>query len=65
MGVGGVGSGDAGATGEFDQKAADGIRRLGMKIAGFSVNVAEGTTLGATAIPEPLPHVRGGCLRPS
>lgn len=49
-----------GATGEYDQKAADEIRRLGYKIGGFSVNADEGATLGITAIENRMRHVRSG-----
>ncbi len=49
-----------GATGEYDQAAADEIRRMGYKIAGFSVNADAGATLSRAAVQERLRHVRGG-----
>ena len=49
-----------GATGEYDQKAANEIRRLGYKIGGFSVNADAGATLGMTAIEARMRRVRGG-----
>jgi peptidoglycan/xylan/chitin deacetylase (PgdA/CDA1 family) len=49
-----------GATAEYDQAAADEIRRLGFKIAGFSVNADAGATLSRTAVAERLRHVKGG-----
>jgi peptidoglycan/xylan/chitin deacetylase (PgdA/CDA1 family) len=49
-----------GATAEYDQKASDEIRRMGYKIAGFSVNADEGATLKTKQITERLSHVHGG-----
>lgn len=49
-----------GATGEYDQQASDEIRRLGYKIAGFSVNVDAGATLKRKQIVDRLRHVHGG-----
>jgi peptidoglycan/xylan/chitin deacetylase (PgdA/CDA1 family) len=49
-----------GATGVYDQEAADEIRRLGYKIAGFSVNADEGATLSRLAVEDRLKNVRGG-----
>ena len=49
-----------GATGEYDQQASDEIRRMGYKIAGFSVNADAGATLKRQQIIEQLRHVRGG-----
>jgi peptidoglycan/xylan/chitin deacetylase (PgdA/CDA1 family) len=49
-----------GATGEYDQKAANEIRRLGYKIGGFSVNADQGASLGMAAIETRMRHVRSG-----
>jgi peptidoglycan/xylan/chitin deacetylase (PgdA/CDA1 family) len=49
-----------GATGEYDQQAADEIRRMGYEIAGFSVNADAGATLKTAQIIDRLRHVRGG-----
>jgi peptidoglycan/xylan/chitin deacetylase (PgdA/CDA1 family) len=49
-----------GATAEYDQAAADEIRRMGYRIAGFSVNADAGATLPQAAIEERLRHVRPG-----
>jgi peptidoglycan/xylan/chitin deacetylase (PgdA/CDA1 family) len=49
-----------GATAEYDQAAADEIRRMGYKIAGFSVNADAGATLSRRAVAERLRHVKGG-----
>jgi peptidoglycan/xylan/chitin deacetylase (PgdA/CDA1 family) len=49
-----------GATAEYDQQAADEIRRLGFRIAGFSVNADAGATLSQSQIAERLRHVQGG-----
>jgi peptidoglycan/xylan/chitin deacetylase (PgdA/CDA1 family) len=49
-----------GAGGEYDQKAADEIRRIGYKIAGFSVNADAGATLSRAAVRDRLRHVKGG-----
>lgn len=49
-----------GATGEYDQAAADEIRRMGYKIAGFSLNADAGATLRMGAVIERLRHVKGG-----
>lgn len=49
-----------GATGQYDQQASDEIRRLGYKIAGFSVNADAGATLGRQQIVERLRHVQAG-----
>ena len=49
-----------GATAEYDQEASDEIRRMGYKIAGFSVNADEGATLKKKEITERLSGVHGG-----
>ncbi|MFM7000261.1 MAG: polysaccharide deacetylase family protein [Limnohabitans sp.] len=49
-----------GATAEYDQAAADEIRRMGYKIAGFSVNADAGATLNRQQIENRLRHVQGG-----
>ena len=49
-----------GATGEYDQEAADEIRRMGYKIAGFSVNADAGATLSRAAVQDRLRHLKGG-----
>ena len=49
-----------GATAEYDQQAADEIRRMGYGIAGFSVNADAGATLKKPQIVERLRHVHGG-----
>ena len=49
-----------GATGEYDQQAADEIRRMGYGIAGFSVNADAGATLNRAAVIDRLRHVKGG-----
>ena len=49
-----------GATAEYDQQASDEIRRMGYKIAGFSVNADAGATLSRKRIVERLRHVHGG-----
>ena len=49
-----------GATGEYDQQAADEIRRMGYGIAGFSVNADAGATLSRAAVRDRLRHVRAG-----
>lgn len=49
-----------GAGGEYDQAAADEIRRMGYKIAGFSVNADAGATLSRVAVRDRLRHVKGG-----
>ena len=49
-----------GATGEYDQKAADEIRRMGYEIGGFSVNADAGATLSRAAVQDRLRHVRAG-----
>jgi peptidoglycan/xylan/chitin deacetylase (PgdA/CDA1 family) len=49
-----------GATGEYDQKAADEIRRMDYKIAGFSVNADAGATLSRTSVRDRLRHVIAG-----
>ena len=49
-----------GATGEYDQQAADEIRRIGYKIAGFSVNADSGATLSRAVVADRLRHVKGG-----
>lgn len=46
-----------GATAEYDQQAADEIRRMGFKIAGFSVNADAGATLRRADVEERLRHV--------
>jgi peptidoglycan/xylan/chitin deacetylase (PgdA/CDA1 family) len=49
-----------GATAEYDQAAADEIRRMGFKIAGFSVNADAGATLKKAEIMARLQRVQGG-----
>lgn len=49
-----------GATAVYDAQAADEIKRLGFKIAGFSVNADSGATLSQAAVIERLKHVKGG-----
>ncbi len=49
-----------GATGEYDQNAADEIRRMHYKIAGFSVNADAGATLSRAAVQDRLRRVKGG-----
>lgn len=49
-----------GATGEYDQAAADEIRRMGYKIAGFSVNADAGATLSREEVRRRLKNVKGG-----
>ena len=49
-----------GATAVYDQQASDEIRRMGFKIAGFSVNADAGATLSQSQINERLRHVQGG-----
>jgi peptidoglycan/xylan/chitin deacetylase (PgdA/CDA1 family) len=49
-----------GATGEYDQQAADEIRRMHYRIAGFSVNADAGATLSRAAVQDRLRHVKGG-----
>lgn len=49
-----------GATAEYDQAASDEIRRMGYKIAGFSVNADAGATLSRRAVAERLRQVKGG-----
>ncbi len=49
-----------GATAVYDQQASDEIRRMGFKIAGFSVNADAGATLSQGQIIERLKHVKGG-----
>lgn len=49
-----------GATAEYDQQAAEEIRRLGFGIAGFSVNVDAGGTLRRQQIVERLRQVQAG-----
>jgi peptidoglycan/xylan/chitin deacetylase (PgdA/CDA1 family) len=49
-----------GATGEYDQKAADEIRRMDYRIAGFSVNADAGATLSRAAVRDRLRHVKAG-----
>ena len=49
-----------GATAEYDQAAADEIRRLGYGIAGFSVNADQGATLGRDAVIARMNAVRPG-----
>lgn len=48
-----------GATAEYDQRAEDEIRRMGCRIAGFSVNADAGATLNRSDIVERLHQVRG------
>jgi len=49
-----------GATGEYDQQAADEIRRMGYGIAGFSVNADAGATLSRAAVRDRLRQVSAG-----
>ena len=49
-----------GATAEYDQAAADEIRRLGYSIAGFSINADAGATLHKDPIVARLRRVQGG-----
>ena len=49
-----------GATGEYDQQAADEIRRMHYKIAGFSVNADAGATLSKAAVENRLRNVKAG-----
>lgn len=49
-----------GATAEYDQRAADEIRQMGFKIAGFSVNADAGATLPRAEVEERLRHVHAG-----
>ena len=49
-----------GATAQYDQQAADEIRRMGYKIAGFSVNADAGASLSYAAVLNHLRHVKGG-----
>ena len=49
-----------GAGGEYDQEAAEAIRRMGYRIAGFSVNADAGATLSRVAVRDRLRHVKGG-----
>ena len=48
------------ATAVYDQAASDEIRRMGFKIAGFSVNADAGATLNQGQIIGRLKHVKGG-----
>ena len=49
-----------GATAVYDQAASDEIRRLGFKIAGFSVNADAGATLSQSQVVARLKSVKGG-----
>ena len=49
-----------GATAEYDEQAAEEIRHMGFRIAGFSVNADAGATLKKPQIIERLRHVRDG-----
>ncbi len=49
-----------GATAEYDQEAADEIRHMGFKIAGFSVNADAGASLGQAQVLQRMRHVQGG-----
>ena len=49
-----------GATAKYDQQASDEIRRMGYKIAGFSVNADAGATLKRLQIIAQLRHVHSG-----
>lgn len=49
-----------GATAEYDQQASDEIRRMGFKIAGFSVNADAGATLKRAQIAQRVRRVQGG-----
>jgi peptidoglycan/xylan/chitin deacetylase (PgdA/CDA1 family) len=49
-----------GATGVYDPTAADEIRRLGFRIAGFSVNADDGASLSQAGVLRRLRRVKGG-----
>ena len=49
-----------GATAEYDQQAIDEIRRMGYKIAGFSINADAGASLSYASVLDRLRHVKGG-----
>ena len=49
-----------GATARYDARAAEEIRRLGYRIAGFSVNADDGATLSQRGVIERLRQVQGG-----
>lgn len=49
-----------GATAEYDVQAAEEIRRMGFRIADFSVNADAGATLKKPKIIDRLRHVKGG-----
>ena len=49
-----------GATGVYDLQAADEIRRLGFKIAGFSLNADDGASLSKASVVKRLRRVKGG-----
>ena len=51
-----------GATAEYGEQAAEEIRRMGFRIAGFSVNADAGATLKKPQIIERLRRVRDGCI---
>lgn len=49
-----------GATAEYDEVAAEEIRQMGFKIAGFSVNADAGASLPRAQVLQRLRQVRGG-----
>ena len=49
-----------GATGMYDPQAADEIRRLGFKIAGFSINADDGASLSKASVVKRLRRVKAG-----
>jgi peptidoglycan/xylan/chitin deacetylase (PgdA/CDA1 family) len=49
-----------GATAEYDQAAAEEIRQMGFKIAGFSINADAGASLSRAQVLQRLRQVRGG-----
>ena len=49
-----------GATAEYDAQALAEIRKLGYKVAGFSINADAGATLKRASIEERLTHARPG-----
>jgi peptidoglycan/xylan/chitin deacetylase (PgdA/CDA1 family) len=49
-----------GATGVYDPQAADEIRHLGFKIAGFSVNADDGASLSKASVVKRLRRVKAG-----
>jgi peptidoglycan/xylan/chitin deacetylase (PgdA/CDA1 family) len=49
-----------GATGVYDPQAVDEIHRMGLKIAGFSVNADDGASLSLAGVVRRLKRVKGG-----